>query len=67
MTEKKLEGLIMQALDFYNEELGEMEGDSADIINIRTFEEAGVLTSNKGLVISIEGGREFQLTIVQSR
>ena len=31
-----------------------------------TFEEAGVLTGNRGVVISVGNGREFQLTIVES-
>ncbi len=35
--------------------------------SIRTFEEAGVLTMNKGLVIRLKDRREFQITIVQSR
>ena len=34
---------------------------------VRTFEQAGVMTYNKGLVISLPDGTEFQLTIVQSR
>ena len=34
---------------------------------VRTFESAGVMTYNKGLVISLPDGTEFQLTIVQSR
>lgn len=34
---------------------------------IRTFQQEGVLTYNKGLVIKLPNGSEFQLTIVQSR
>jgi hypothetical protein len=34
---------------------------------IRSFEDRGVLTSNKGLVIQLATGEEFQLTIVRSR
>ncbi len=34
---------------------------------VRTFEQAGVMTYNRGLVISLPDGSEFQLTIVQSR
>ena len=34
---------------------------------IHTFQQAGVLTYNKGLVIRLPNGSEFQLTIVQSR
>ena len=34
---------------------------------IHTFQQEGVLTYNKGLVIKLPNGSEFQLTIVQSR
>ena len=34
---------------------------------VRTFLQAGIMTYNKGLVISLPDGTEFQLTIVQSR
>ena len=34
---------------------------------VRTFQHAGIMTYNKGLVISLPDGTEFQLTIVQSR
>ena len=36
-------------------------------LQVRTFEQAGIMTYNKGLVISLPDGTEFQLTIVQSR
>ena len=36
-------------------------------LRVRTFEQAGVMTYNKGLVIELPDGTEFQLTIVQSR
>ena len=45
--------------------------DSSEIywanLRVRTFAEEGVLTYNKGLVICLPDGTEFQLTIVQSR
>ena len=34
---------------------------------IHTFEQAGVLTCDKGLVLRLPGGKEFQITIVRSR
>ena len=34
--------------------------------SVRTFEEASVLTSNRGLVVTLPGRQEFQLTIVKS-
>ena len=39
--------------------------DSEEIKEVNTFEERGVLTQNRGLVIETEG-REFQITIVRS-
>jgi hypothetical protein len=38
-----------------------------EIIRVQTFEEAGVLTTNNGLVIRTSDGSEFQITIIQSR
>lgn len=34
---------------------------------IRTYEQDGVFTYNKGLVVRLGNGTEFQITIVQSR
>ena len=36
-------------------------------LTVRTFAEAGVMTYNKGLVITLPDGSEYQLTIIQSR
>ena len=33
---------------------------------IQTFEEHGVLTNNRGLVVTLPNRQEFQLTIVES-
>ena len=33
---------------------------------IRTFEEAGILTYNRGLVVKFADGQEFQVTIVKN-
>lgn len=35
--------------------------------SVRTFEDAGIMTYNNGLVIRTPEGSEFQLTIVRSR
>ena len=34
---------------------------------VRTYDEAGVLTRDAGLVVRMQDGSEFQMTIVQSR
>ena len=36
-------------------------------MQVQTFDNAGIMTYNKGLVITLPDGREFQVTIVQSR
>ena len=36
-------------------------------LRVRTFAEAGVITYDKGLVITTPDGSEFQVTIIQSR
>ena len=33
---------------------------------VQTFRDAGVLTNNRGLVVSLPNGQTFQLTIVES-
>ncbi|MEN6386016.1 MAG: hypothetical protein ABFD79_12585 [Phycisphaerales bacterium] len=38
-----------------------------EIKSILTFDEAGMLTNDKGLVIRTSDGNEFQITIIQSR
>ncbi len=35
--------------------------------HVRTFDEAGMMTYNRGVVITLPDGSEFQLTIVQSK
>ena len=45
--------------------------DSSEIcwenLRVRTYREAGVMTYDKGLVITTPDGQEFQLTIIRSR
>ncbi len=36
-------------------------------LRVNTFEEAGVMTCDKGLVISLPNGTEYQLSIIRSR
>lgn len=41
--------------------------DGEPVRTVKTFEDAGMLTRNRGLVVNLEDGSQFQLTIVQSR
>ena len=43
------------------------DDDDAAIRDVASFRDAGVLTSNAGLVVTLVDGTEFQLTIVLSR
>jgi len=45
----------------------DLPDDLGGIKSVRTFEEAGVLTQNAGLVIETADGSEWQVTIVRSR
>ena len=49
--------------------LSELLNDDAEeeVRRVRTFEEEGLLTENRGLVLRMVDGSEFQITIVKSR
>jgi hypothetical protein len=47
-------------------EAGSEEVDR-DIKRIETFKEAGILTSNEGLVVTFSDGEEYQISIVRSK
>jgi hypothetical protein len=59
LSEQELEELLMQAIERLADE-GEMP-----YTHIRTFEDAMMLTTKRGLVLRI-GDAEFQLTIVRT-
>jgi len=41
--------------------------DPDGIEGVASFEDAGVLTMNAGLVVTMDDGTEYQITIVRSR
>lgn len=43
------------------------DDDDAAIRDVASFRDAGVLTQNHGLVVTLVDGSEFQLTVVLSR
>lgn len=55
MTETQIETL-------FGDRLAELE----DVRTIRSYEEEGVLTNNKGLIIWLKDGSEFQITIIKT-
>lgn len=56
-AELKMVEFIRQLLD---------STDEIGVARLDTFEEAGMLTHNEGLVLRLDDGSEFQITVVQS-
>ncbi len=57
---------VLLARDDEDDPLAELAEGAGDIRQICTYDEAGILTTDKGLVIECEGGAEYQVTIVKS-
>lgn len=45
----------------------EPDDDRLAVEDVRTFADAGVMTRDRGVVVALADGSEFQLTIVQSK
>lgn len=60
MTEEQLARAIQVALT-------DPDDMDLDVTDVETFDQAGVLTRNAGVVVTLSDGSEFQLTIVRSR
>jgi hypothetical protein len=56
----ELEEALMLALEGY------CDAHEIDTPEIVTFTDAGILTMNRGIVVRVRGGREFQVTIVDA-
>ncbi len=61
MSEEDLERFLAEAIEMYAD-----ESEEPRRIAVATFRDCGVLTMNRGLVLTV-GDDEFQLTIVKSR
>ena len=59
MNEIEMETMLYEALQ--DDEL------VPEVAAVRTFEEAGLLTGNRGVVVRCTDGAEFQVSVVQSR
>lgn len=59
MNEKQMEAWLSEAI--YG-----VEDEENEVRRVSTYEEDGVLTRNRGLVIKFKNGDEFQICIVQS-
>lgn len=59
--EQRVADRLVQAL-----EDGELWLDSA-VARTQTFAEAGLMTNNVGVTVTLDNGAEYQLTVVQSK
>lgn len=49
------------------EAISETEIESIEGADVESFADAGIMTTNRGVVVRMRDGSEFQVTIVQSR
>jgi hypothetical protein len=61
MTESEFREMLSEALR------GESDYWPQEVEYVTSFEDSGVLTSNEGLVVRLDDGSEFQVTVVRSR
>jgi len=54
-------------MDADDRERFDLPAELAEVDRVSTFEEAGVLTTDAGLVVTATDGTEFQVTIIQAR
>lgn len=57
---------ICEGSELFDESVEEVTGEEGGEVRVSTFEQAGILTTNQGLVVRV-GESEFQVTVVQVR
>ena len=72
MNEIMIQNALRELLDLLIDErddpdLADLTEPFEGVRDVRTFAEADILTTDKGLVVACEDGTEYQLTIVRSR
>lgn len=72
MNAHDIETLLTESLNLHADAaINQGETDTPDRIEelhaILSFERAGLMTTDNGLVLTFDDGSEFQVTIVQSR
>lgn len=62
-----LEAFLFTVLESAQNVATDLVDDAPAVTRVATFEGDGVLTTDRGLVVRLADGSEFQITIVQSR
>lgn len=63
MNERQFQDWLAEACMDYSEEA---DNDEATVKRVASYDDVGMLTKNKGLVVKMKDGAEFQVCIVQS-
>ena len=69
MNDRKMERALLELFgDIASDDELQASLDQPALANaqVKTFEDASLLTPDRGIVLSLEDGSEFQITIVQS-
>ena len=72
MDERDMEQMLSDLICVWESDddmLGELgiERPESRVVRLATFEQAGVLTTDAGLVLSLHDGSEYRMTIKRSR
>lgn len=68
MTEQDVQYSLQELIEAWQGPMVSEDGEKeSDVERTETFQEAGMLSNNKGLIVRLEDGSEFQITIVRSR
>jgi len=57
----------LEMLDFVYDALVETMENDQRIKRVETFEQAGILSSQVGVVVTLKTGGQYQITLVRSR
>lgn len=66
MNEQQFQEELKDTLEMLDT-FAEIDEETITIDKISTFEEAGILTTNTGIVVKLSDNTEFQITIVRSK
>ena len=53
--------------DVTDQDTAEEHNFNIGVMRVSSYENGGMLTRNEGLIVRLDGGDEFQVTIVQSK
>ena len=64
-TDEDIQHLLLAILE--DSDVQEIFTELEEVKRVETFERASLLTRDKGVVLRLNGGAEFQITVVQSK